>query len=754
MPHLRTPMQKGAAALCLAISSTLVGCSVGVQDAVVNAGDAVSTASPAFHLHGNVHGGAFPIQQATITLMATASNGYGGAATSLASTSSDQYGNFTFNTVNACPAGQYAYIVVTGGHTLSTTSNNNNNVIQLGVIGSCSSYLNATEIANVEVYVSELSTIAAAYALANFITITGAPAAVNVSGGQIVNISAPANNNSAAGTCKGPGNPKNTATAMSCTAAGLAHGFDNAYNLVDSVRYDGSFPTGEARATTPGNTQGIVPQALINTMGNVLQDCVDSTGGAVVGTTSATYKSDGTFCGNLFFGAIPTVGMVPSDGTRPTYGTPPTNTLQVALNMAKQPTNNVTGLFNMQARAAFFSPSMTTSPGNFAISIFYTGLTNNNATYTLKTPVDVALDANDEAYVLQSVAGGEGTVTSFMANGASNFSGSYFPAINPSAIALDYGTTAAVAPSTVPTPNVWVTDDAANTTTAFSGSCTASLAGCLWELSGTTGGATNGITVPAGSPSGVAVDQSNNVWISRDATTGQSLYRFTATTNYASTIFAATPTIAASNNRIVIDSDQDVWGVTTSGTAKTFEYDYGLSVLRTLTAGVTTKTLNTTGAFGIAVSNGLTAYVPLNGQIDTSTVLGCSCGDFTYPTTGTYAGTASTSPNAVALDGNGMVFWTDTVANEVFALQPSSTGNVTSSGSTTPVMMAFAPCYLPLNATACSNTSVTGLRSMAIDSSGALWYLSSGGKLAIQTLGLAANSWPLLAYAETATKVQ
>ena len=109
------------------------------------------------------------------------------------------------------------------------------------------------------------------------------------------------------------------------------------------------------------------------------------------------------------------------------------------------------------------------------------------------------------------------------------------------------------------------------------------------------------------------------------------------------------------------------------------------------------------------------------------------------------------------MDGAGNIYWTDTVANQVFALQPASNGSVTSNTTTSPtgpVLVAFTPCYLPVNATACANTTVTGLRSMAIDSSGALWYLSTGGNFAIQTLGLAANSWPLLAYAEVATKVQ
>jgi len=82
---------------------------------------------------------------------------------------------------------------------------------------------------------------------------------------------------------------------MSCTAAGLAHAFANAANLVDAVRYDGSTPTGAAYTAPPSNTTyGSVPAAEINALANILQACTNSTGGTTTGA-----------CGTLFTEATP-----------------------------------------------------------------------------------------------------------------------------------------------------------------------------------------------------------------------------------------------------------------------------------------------------------------------------------------------------------------------------------------------------------------------------------------------------------------
>ncbi len=325
-------------------------------------------------MSGRVHGGVFPINGATIRLMETQSNGYGGAALTLLSTTSDQNGNFTFpNTGWTCDSGQFAYITVTSGYTVNLgTTKNNNNVVQVGVIGPCSTVSTATQRGNVNVFVSELSTVAAAYALSNFISVDNTNAST---GQQIVNISAPANNNASSPGCTGSG------AAMTCTSAGLAHAFANATTLVDSVRFDGSFPSGQARQYNPVQPYySGVPQQLINTIGNILQSCVDSV--------------SGSGCSSLF-----TYTTQPSSAkdTTCTGGAAPTNTLQAALNMAKYPMCQISNRFALQPVHEFFTPDLATAPTSFTVSIFYgVGYAGNQTPY----PVDLAIDASDNAYVL------------------------------------------------------------------------------------------------------------------------------------------------------------------------------------------------------------------------------------------------------------------------------------------------------------------------------------------------------------------
>jgi len=104
---------------------------------------------------------------------------------------------------------------------------------------------------NTFIIMNEVTTVAAAYALSGFTTISGTTA----------NVSAPANNNAATGT--------------TTAAAGLTHAFLNAANLANTR-------TGTANVNIVNNAaqasslNGIVPQAQINALANSLQSCVAS----------------------------------------------------------------------------------------------------------------------------------------------------------------------------------------------------------------------------------------------------------------------------------------------------------------------------------------------------------------------------------------------------------------------------------------------------------------------------------------------
>jgi hypothetical protein len=286
-------------------------------------------------LSGLAHGGPNPVVGATVNLYATTSGGYGAAATLLSTAVTDTNGFFTFVAPATCTAGQQAYVTVYGGN---PGSGLNANYLLMAALGPCSTISSATSI-----WVDEATTVAAAYALRPFISITG----------TTVNVGAPANNNAATGTCTTV-----AGATTGCVAAGLTHAFANALNLTNSVSIAGVAPLGTAYSVTPSNSTGSVPQALINSLADSVEACVNSPGGAT---------GDGSNCGALFGAATPPV----------TGATAPTNTLQALLDIAQYPAltpANVTGLYNLASSTSFYQPALTTAPADFSLAISYAGV--------------------------------------------------------------------------------------------------------------------------------------------------------------------------------------------------------------------------------------------------------------------------------------------------------------------------------------------------------------------------------------------
>lgn len=740
-PAVMKPILKVLAVVSPLALTALTGCGIGVQQLAETESPAAKTV-PGVVVNGHAHGGAFPIQGASITLMETQNNGYGGKGKVLEQVTSDNSGYFTFDNNWTCDAGQYAYVVVAGGHTVASSKTANSNVIQVGVIGSCSQDLaTVAEQNNVNVYISEPSTVAAAYALGNFLSIadhtvtTGSwPNRTTTDYGNVAEISAPANNNSATPGCTGTG------TSMACTAAGLAHAFTNAYNLVDSVRYDGSFPSGLTRTTVPGNAQSVVPQSLINTLGNILQSCVDSNGVTSSSKISAT-SNDGSACGTLF------------EYATPPGGTSPTTTLQAAINISNYPNNNVDQLFKLQPQYTFFTPALTTDiiSGSsnllsFSISIFYegTGLANDGG---LGTPVHLALDGADNVYTVYTAGSGASAysaVNAITAGGQGLFVGPHIVGLaNPNELAVD-NAGATVSKVWVPSTDVWVTDDEAGGK-LYQFKLTYSASGVPQSIStGTT------YTIPNGYAAGVAVDKSNNLWVTRDsADSNQSFFNFLyGASGYTSNPLPNTPTLSASTQRIFIDSKQNIFGVTSGNKSNSYMYVYPYGNDGSTTALSISGSMGAGGGFGLVMNSNDEAFIPLDYQLQTAnaTQSGTTVSFyFAANSAGSYSTTAGTTtafgnPGDVALDGAGNVFWTDyETTGRLFMMIPSG-GSVTN-GSLT----AVYPCF-PLN-NQCYGTN-TNLRGMAVDSSGAIWYVAdSSPGLIVQTLGLAENSWPLISYA-------
>jgi hypothetical protein len=207
---------------------------------------------------------AAPISGAHVYLFAANTTGYGQASVSLLGAAQTGHsdsvgayvlsgtdGSFTLAGDYNCTAGTQLYLYALGG----SAGNGANSAIGLmAAIGSCPAASSAAMTARV----NEVSTIAAAYAMAGFAT-----DATHVS---------------------------SSGTALA--QVGIANAFANAGNLA-------TLSTGVALATTPAGN-GTVPQSEINTLANILASCVDTLSGCSAPLSLAT--SDGT-----------TAGVVPTD---------------------------------------------------------------------------------------------------------------------------------------------------------------------------------------------------------------------------------------------------------------------------------------------------------------------------------------------------------------------------------------------------------------------------------------------------------
>jgi hypothetical protein len=453
--------------LLFCFSLALTGCSI------------VTTATPSLDagvaFQGKVRGGQQPIVGAHVYLFAANTTGYGNASVSLLNASSTGYsdsvgayvltasdGSFSVTGDYSCTANTQVYLYALGGNPGAGT---NSAAGLLAAVGNCPG---TGFPSSAYIWINEVSTVAAAYAMAGF-----AVDATHVS---------------------------SSGTALA--QVGIANGFLNATNLA-------SLSTGTALATTPAGN-GTVPQTTINTLANILAACVNSTG-----PTS-------TPCSTLFANAL-------SAGAT---GTAPTDTATAAINIAHYPAVNVAALYGITAPAVAFAPSLTTQPNDLGIALRFTGgglstpdgmavhgsgnvwVTNDDSrggvvelspTGTFLSGVSgylgggmeysdaIAIDLSGNAWIANAYGTADltGSVTKLSStgsilSGANGFAGGGIE--NPSAIAIDGS------------GNAWVYGD---------GGAVSKFSPSGVSLAGTTGY----VGAAIGTGSGLAIDASGNAWI-------------------------------------------------------------------------------------------------------------------------------------------------------------------------------------------------------------------------------------------------
>ena len=329
-------------------------------------------------------------------------------------------GSFSISGDYVCAQNSQVYLYVVGGN---PGAGINPSAGLMAVLGNCPAEGNFAA-ATPFVSVNEVSTVAAAYAMAGF-----AQDALHVSS-------------------------KSTAPALT----GIANAFANAANLA-------SLATGTALAATPAGN-GVVPQAEINTLANILAACVNSNGALVAPTDP---------CYTLFASAT-------SDGTP--GGNQPTDTATASINIAHNPAANMDSLFGLAPASAPFLPALAVEPNDFTVALTFTG-------GGLDQPSRVAIDGAGSAWIVNADASANSIVELSAAgavlSGPSGYTGGGLA--DPLGIAIDSA------------GDAWITSPSGNNVTELSST------GAV--LSGPTGYTSTDMNLPAA----IAFDLDGNAWI-------------------------------------------------------------------------------------------------------------------------------------------------------------------------------------------------------------------------------------------------
>ena len=230
------------------------------------------------------------------------SAGYGQTATAVGSVVAADSKTGAFSIAYDCSTlsapGDLLYLVATGAET---------EAVLMTALGPCG----GLSPAGTTVTINEVTTVASAYSLAQFMTT--APS-----------VGAPASN-----------------------YLGLSNAFATVNNLVN-------INTGVALSITPAYAKNSVPflntstapQMRVNTLANILNACVSTNGSA---------------CSSLWSAATPPSGSAPS------------NALQAVLDIAQNPGLNVSALFGLAPPSPMFSPDLPSAPNDWTLALTYTG---------------------------------------------------------------------------------------------------------------------------------------------------------------------------------------------------------------------------------------------------------------------------------------------------------------------------------------------------------------------------------------------
>ena len=563
-------MRFGYAAL-LALPLVLTGCAVGPTTS--------PSPEPGVAVTGSVHGGQQPIVGAHVYLFAANTTGYAGpgispssgnASVSLLNSSSTGAsdslgayvttgagGKFSITGDYTCTPNAQVYIYALGGNPGAGT---NPAAGLMAALGNCPG--SGTFSSSSFININEVTTAAAAYAFAGF-----ASDATHVS---------------------------SSSTALA--KVGIQNAFANAANLVD-------VSTGAALATTPAGN-GTAPQSLLNTLGNILAACVNTTG-AVTGPTNPTP------CYTLFNNAQ-------ANGSS---GTVPSDTATAAINVAHNPGVNVSTLYSLATAVAPFSPALSSAPNDFTVGIEFTGGGLNN-------PQAIAIDGSGNVWV-SNIGGSNGLISELSPTGvALSPAGGYVVSTSNlvDGIAID------------PSGNVWGTAYYAHAIVELSNSGT-----ILSGSNGYTGGSLS-------APYAIAVDGAGYVWATDSS--APSVVKLSSAGSVQSGSSGYTGGNLSNPYGIALDPSGNAWIVNRDSNTVTKFSNSG--ALLSGSSGYSGGGINT--PYSLAIDHSGNVWIASYGGLASSNISELSSSGTAISPSGGYQGGGVDSPQSIAIDGAGQAW--------------------------------------------------------------------------------------------------
>jgi streptogramin lyase len=436
---------------------------------------------------------------------------------------------------------------------------------------------------------------------------------------------------------------------------GITYAFNTAWALANVATGTTPSPTSPANITIDYNAGFPV---VINTLADVLASCINSNG-------------TGTPCDLLF-------------RTTTFNGVTPSNTIAVALAIAKNPGVSPAGLLNLVPAAAPFAPVLSAAPNDWTLSFHFTYL-------QLSTPNGLAVDSNGNVWIANQTSN---TITEL-------YSGA--DGVHPVSSAAQYaggGILGAQALAVDQSNNIWIANTAGNSVVELDNN------GNVLSGGGYTSGGIN-------APVAIAIDNGGNAWVANF--NGSSITQVLANGSASAFSPITMGTYAVSMpTGIAVDSKNQVW-VSNSGLSETS--GLAAQVLRFDANGNPQPSIYQTlqGTMGMAIDPYDAVWIAGNGN----SAVGAFNHNGAFAFTGGVAtGGGLSQPSGVAVDGEGVIWVTNSGALGSLSELAANMG-ITVSPTT-----GFGSLNAPVG--------------IAVDPSGNVWTANSGDNTLTEFIGVAA----------------